>query len=40
MSRTGPKKSKYNDQASFVNIYVLNKYTKRITKNKNNNYVY
>ena len=35
MSRTGLKNPKNNGQVSFVNLYVLNKYTKRTTKNKN-----
>ena len=39
LSRTGPERSRYNGQASFANIYVLNKYTRRITKNKKDSYV-
>ena len=31
--------SKRNGQTSLVNIYVLDKYTKRTTKNRKNGYV-
>ena len=34
MSRTGLRKSKHNGQASFINIYAFNKYTKQTTENK------
>ena len=39
VSRIGLERSRHSGQASFANIYVLGRYTKRATKSKNDSFV-